>query len=124
MRSHLIRRFVTTGFWITCHESRGEMTLCVPCSCLFWPDALLGFSAFRGLAVNRLWQMSIARLPRAGEPVRELRIAGRLMAIRGHGKASFSTLNDRTGNIQVYFKMDVLGERKYKEERSDFSSTR
>ena len=46
----------------------------------------------------------------------EVRIAGRLMAIRGHGKASFSTLNDRTGNIQVYFKMDVLGEQKYNEE--------
>lgn len=44
------------------------------------------------------------------------RIAGRLMAIRGHGKASFSTLNDRTGNIQIYFKLDILGERKYKEE--------
>ena len=36
------------------------------------------------------------------------------MAIRGHGKASFCTLNDRTGNIQVYFKIDVLGEDKYK----------
>lgn len=46
----------------------------------------------------------------------EVRIAGRLMAIRGHGKASFCTLNDRTGNIQVYFKIDVLGEKKYKEE--------
>ena len=46
----------------------------------------------------------------------EVRIAGRLMAIRGHGKASFCTLNDRTGNIQVYFKIDVLGEQKYKEE--------
>ena len=29
------------------------------------------FLAFRGLAVNRLWQMFIARLPRADEPVRE-----------------------------------------------------
>lgn len=46
----------------------------------------------------------------------EVCIAGRLMAIRGHGKASFCTLNDRTGNIQVYFKIDVLGEQKYKEE--------
>ena len=46
----------------------------------------------------------------------EVCIAGRLMAIRGHGKASFSTLNDRTGNIQIYFKQDVLGEKKYKEE--------
>jgi lysyl-tRNA synthetase class 2 len=43
-------------------------------------------------------------------------VAGRLMAIRGHGKASFATLNDKTGNIQVYFKLDVLGEQKYKQE--------
>ena len=50
------------------------------------------------------------------EEGKEVYIAGRLMAIRGHGKASFSTLNDRTGNIQVYFKLDVLGEQKYKEE--------
>lgn len=46
----------------------------------------------------------------------EVNIAGRLMAIRGHGKASFCTLNDRSGNIQVYFKIDVLGEEKYKKE--------
>ena len=46
----------------------------------------------------------------------EVNIAGRLMAIRGHGKASFCTLNDRTGNIQVYFKIDVLGEEKYKQQ--------
>ena len=43
----------------------------------------------------------------------EVRIAGRLMAIRGHGKASFGVLNDRTGSIQIYFKLDVLGEEKY-----------
>ena len=46
----------------------------------------------------------------------EVHIAGRLMAIRGHGKASFCTLNDRTGDIQIYFKLDVVGEEKYKEE--------
>ncbi len=40
-------------------------------------------------------------------------IAGRLMAIRGHGKASFSVLMDRSGRIQIYFKLDVLGEEKY-----------
>ena len=50
------------------------------------------------------------------ESAEEVRIAGRLMAIRGHGKASFCTLADRTGSIQVYFKIDVLGEQKYKEE--------
>ena len=50
------------------------------------------------------------------ESEEDVRIAGRLMAIRGHGKASFCTLSDRTGSIQVYFKIDVLGEQKYKEE--------
>ena len=50
------------------------------------------------------------------ESTEDVRIAGRLMAIRGHGKAAFCTLNDRTGSIQVYFKIDVLGEQKYKEE--------
>lgn len=40
-------------------------------------------------------------------------LAGRLMAIRGHGKASFGVLNDRTGSIQIYFKLDILGEEKY-----------
>ena len=45
----------------------------------------------------------------------EVTIAGRLMAIRGHGKASFATLADRSGAIQVYFKLDVVGEEKYSE---------
>ena len=56
---------------------------------------------------------SLAEDEEAGE---EVALAGRLMAIRGHGKASFSTLNDRTGNIQIYFKLDVLGEEKYKQQ--------
>ena len=41
--------------------------------------------------------------------------AGRIMAIRGHGKASFVVLNDRSGSIQLYFKLDNLGEDKYSE---------
>ena len=45
----------------------------------------------------------------------EVTIAGRIMAIRGHGKASFATLADKTGSIQIYFKLDVLGEKKYGE---------
>ena len=47
------------------------------------------------------------------ESKEEVSIAGRLMAIRGHGKASFSVLMDRSGRIQIYFKLDVLGEEKY-----------
>ena len=44
---------------------------------------------------------------------RKVRLAGRLMAIRGHGKASFCVLMDVSGKIQVYFKLDNLGEEKY-----------
>ena len=42
-----------------------------------------------------------------------VRIAGRLMIRRGHGKAAFGVMNDRTGNIQIYCKVDVLGEASY-----------
>ncbi|HHV73807.1 MAG TPA: lysine--tRNA ligase [Thermoanaerobacterium sp.] len=40
-------------------------------------------------------------------------IAGRIMSKRGHGKASFADIQDRDGRIQLYFKMDVLGEKNY-----------
>ena len=45
----------------------------------------------------------------------EVSIAGRLMAIRGHGKAAFATLADKSGSIQIYFKRDILGDDKYSE---------
>ena len=47
------------------------------------------------------------------EEEKEVRIAGRLMAIRGHGKASFGHVMDAEGKIQVYFRQDVLGEEMY-----------
>jgi len=37
-------------------------------------------------------------------------IAGRLIAKRGHGKASFANLLDGSGAMQLYFKQDILGE--------------
>ena len=46
---------------------------------------------------------------------KKVRLAGRLMAIRGHGKASFAVLMDLSGKIQIYFKLDTLGEEKYSE---------
>ncbi len=39
-----------------------------------------------------------------------VRVAGRLMTIRGHGKAGFAHLLDGSGRIQLYFKADHLGE--------------
>ena len=47
------------------------------------------------------------------EDAGKVKIAGRLMAIRGHGKASFATISDVTGTMQIYFKLDILGEEKY-----------
>jgi len=40
----------------------------------------------------------------------EVSIAGRVMAIRGHGKASFSDLQDAVGRIQIYVRLDIAGE--------------
>ncbi|MEN3186135.1 MAG: lysine--tRNA ligase [Atribacterota bacterium] len=39
-----------------------------------------------------------------------VKIAGRVMALRKHGKAIFADLQDRTGKIQVYVKKDIVGE--------------
>lgn len=43
-------------------------------------------------------------------------IAGRLMAQRVHGKASFADLRDMSGRVQIYVRFDRLGEQGY----SDF----
>lgn len=40
-------------------------------------------------------------------------IAGRLMAVRVHGRASFADLRDLSGRIQLYFKRDELGDKLY-----------
>jgi len=40
-------------------------------------------------------------------------LAGRLMALRSHGKASFADLQDFSGRIQLYLKYDLLGEENY-----------
>lgn len=44
----------------------------------------------------------------------EVRVAGRLMALRGHGKLIFADLTDASGKIQLAFKIDLLGEEKMK----------
>ncbi len=40
-------------------------------------------------------------------------LAGRIIAFRGHGKASFAHIQDLTGKIQLYVRQDVLGEEAY-----------
>ncbi|MGB9637453.1 MAG: lysine--tRNA ligase, partial [Microgenomates group bacterium] len=50
------------------------------------------------------------RQKKTGEPVQ---IAGRIKALRGHGKMSFADLVDSSGKLQVCFKFDELGKEKY-----------
>ena len=38
-----------------------------------------------------------------------VRLAGRIMSWRGHGKSAFGHIEDGSGRIQLYFRLDVLG---------------
>lgn len=44
---------------------------------------------------------------------KEYMVAGRVMIVRHHGKASFATIQDATGKLQLYFKQDDLGQEQY-----------
>jgi lysyl-tRNA synthetase class 2 len=44
----------------------------------------------------------------------EVRVSGRLMALRGHGKTAFGHVEDRTGRIQVYIRRDDIGEEAFR----------
>lgn len=41
---------------------------------------------------------------------KDVKIAGRIMALRRMGKASFTHLQDKTGRIQIYLRKDEIGE--------------
>ncbi len=44
---------------------------------------------------------------------KEVSIAGRIMTKRGHGKASFADVQDSEGRIQVFVKVDIVGQEDY-----------
>lgn len=44
---------------------------------------------------------------------REVVLCGRLKTIRSHGKSAFANLADESGEIQIYFKEDLLGKKNY-----------
>lgn len=49
---------------------------------------------------------------------KDVTVAGRLMSKRVHGKAGFSDLHDRYGKIQLYIRINDVGEEKLKEYKS------
>ncbi len=42
---------------------------------------------------------------------KQLRVAGRLIALRAHGKSTFGDLRDQTGKIQLLFSQETLGDK-------------
>ncbi len=40
----------------------------------------------------------------------EVAVAGRIMTMRGHGKAGFVTLKDNGALLQLYIRQDIVGE--------------
>jgi lysyl-tRNA synthetase class 2 len=44
---------------------------------------------------------------------KEYKLAGRVMSIRIHGKTAFADIQDRSGNIQVYLRKDLLGDQAF-----------
>jgi lysyl-tRNA synthetase class 2 len=97
-----------------------------------WPlesaQRLLKARALRGMGVE-LYPTRFERSHRLGEVVAahgertleelealsaEVKVAGRVLTKRGHGKASFATLGDGEARLQVYVRSDVVGEEAYK----------
>jgi lysyl-tRNA synthetase class 2 len=55
---------------------------------------------------------ALAALPASGDGP-AVSVAGRLVALRGHGKTTFAHLADATARIQLYFRQDDLGGEAY-----------
>jgi lysyl-tRNA synthetase class 2 len=55
----------------------------------------------------------IRREKELGEAGTKVALAGRVMALREHGKTAFGHLEDRTGRIQFYVRLDAVGEVEY-----------
>ena len=63
---------------------------------------------------------ALAAVEESGVPAGEMteqraRLAGRVTAIRGDGKATFVVLQDRSGRLQAYLRKDQVGEEAYKQ---------
>ncbi|MFH1458102.1 MAG: lysine--tRNA ligase [Candidatus Omnitrophota bacterium] len=66
-----------------------------------------------GYGSPKLSLTDIASLLDNFQEAKKVAIAGRLTAMRSHGKAVFADLRDRTGRIQLYFKADYLGPERF-----------
>lgn len=56
---------------------------------------------------------AIDQFEKLAKEKRELFLAGRLMAIRGHGGSAFAHIEDGSSKFQVYFKKDEIGDKEF-----------
>jgi lysyl-tRNA synthetase class 2 len=68
-------------------------------------DALRERGIIRGFEATEVAES----LSEAGEG-ESVRMAGRIVSWRGHGKSAFAHIEDAAGTIQLYFRLNVLGE--------------
>lgn len=47
-------------------------------------------------------------------PTKNIKVAGRIMTFREHGKIAFANIQDASGQLQICFKFEVLGEKIFK----------
>ena len=47
-------------------------------------------------------------------PTKNIRVAGRIMTFREHGKIAFANIQDMSGQLQICFKFEVVGEQVFK----------
>ncbi len=47
------------------------------------------------------------------EQKEQVKLAGRIMSVRKHGKAAFGHIMDSSGRIQIYIRLDYVGEKQY-----------
>ncbi len=59
-------------------------------------------------------QKEFGKLKNEEKTRKKAKVAGRLMTLRRMGKVTFATLQDQSGKIQLYFRQDDVGEKKYK----------
>ncbi|MGI8946278.1 MAG: lysine--tRNA ligase [Thermoleophilaceae bacterium] len=66
--------------------------------------------SYRGVGPIESIRVAHGSLADGEETASAYRVAGRLAARRGHGRAAFLDVVDRSGRIQVHARLDVLGE--------------
>jgi lysyl-tRNA synthetase, class II len=70
--------------------------------------------SFVGRETSDVARAASARLaPGEEDPSTVLRVAGRLKALRVHGKTAFADLEDRAGSLQLLLRADTMGEEEF-----------